>query len=252
MCFCSYFADIRRIASAEYIPDNQDIVLIHPPPKGIHEMTFQLAHTTHRYFDMGREYRNLPQKKLHFLDDVKFLVFVVPIAEYDSPSSEEPQPASLRAALDQFISIINSPWFSNASTFIFFNQMDKFKKKLASSPLESHFPDFNGGGDFASAAKYIVNLFLREVEKEEEDKPFASSGVYIHFTCGVDFRNMGILASAMQGKLLCLLGFCGTVADPRQTFSILQSLTHATCYEGWLIDGRRHGLRLCTGSSPGK
>ena len=214
----SYFTDILRIASTDYKPDNQDILLLRIPTKGIREKVFLFPpDVTYRLFDVGRGYKTMPQKWLHYMDDTKVFLFVVPTAEYDFPSREEhqefgePQRGSLRAALNQFTSFYNSGWFSRTVFIILLNQIDRFKRKLASSPLQSQFPDFTGGSDYKLAAEYVMNLF-RSGRKLEND----TNELYLHFTCAIDSAHMNIVARSMEGPFkLCSSSLCETIADPR-------------------------------------
>lgn len=42
---------------------------------------------------------------------------------------------------------------------LFLTKYDLLKQKLLYSPLENHFPDYTGGEDADSAAKYILEQF---------------------------------------------------------------------------------------------
>lgn len=210
----SYFTDILRIASTDYKPDNQDI-LLRIPTKGILEKIFSFPpNVTYRLFDVGRGYKTMAQKWLHYMDGIKVFLFVVPTAEYDFPSCEEyqesrkPQRGSLRAALNQFTSFYNSGWFSRTVFIILLNEIDKFKGKLASSPLQSHFPDFTGGSDYKLAAEYVKDLF-RSGRKLKDD----TNELYLHFTCAIDSAHMNIVVRSIEGQFkLCSLSLCENCA----------------------------------------
>jgi guanine nucleotide-binding protein subunit alpha len=40
--------------------------------------------------------------------------------------------------------LINGVWFKHKSAILFLNKIDIFKRKLAYSPISTHFPDFHG------------------------------------------------------------------------------------------------------------
>lgn len=54
--------------------------------------------------------------------------------------------------------IVNSDPYAT-TTILFLTKFDLLKQKLVYSPLDKYFPDYTGGDDAESAAKYILEQF---------------------------------------------------------------------------------------------
>jgi guanine nucleotide-binding protein G(i) subunit alpha len=65
----------------------------------------------------------------------------------------------LRESLALFDSIVNSDSLAKTSILLFLTKFDLLRQKLVYSPLENHFPSYNGGNNADRAAKYILEQF---------------------------------------------------------------------------------------------
>jgi len=97
-------------------------------------------------------------------------------------------------SLLEFDFLVNSRWLERASIILLLNQVDQFRYKLLSSPLENHFRDYTGGNDVNNAAKYILRRF-NEVNR-------AHLNIYPHLTDVNDTSNIRLVFAAIKETIL--------------------------------------------------
>jgi len=210
----SYFDSIERIAQPDYIPDDQDVLRSRVKTTGITETTFIIGDLTYRMFDVGGQ-RSERKKWIHCFENVTTILFLVAISEYDQLLFEDETVNRMQEALTLFDSICNSRWFIKTSIILFLNKMDRFKEKLAISPMSNYFPDYtnarqkdssmelkvydnltaSGGSEYAAACDYILNRFVSLNQHETKQ-------IYTHFTCATDTSQIRFVMAAVNGKYL--------------------------------------------------
>lgn len=87
----------------------------------------------------------------------------------------------MHEALMLFETISNSKWFERSALILFLNKMDLFREKIesGSSPINRHFPDYNGPADVDIAKEYFANQFRRLVAIPGKEP-------YVHYTNATD------------------------------------------------------------------
>jgi len=193
----SYFDSIDRIATPDYIPNDQDVLRSRVKTTGITETTFIIGDLTYRMFDVGGQ-RSERKKWIHCFENVTTILFLVAISEYDQLLFEDETVNRMQEALTLFDSICNSRWFVKTSIILFLNKIDRFKEKLPVSPMKNYFPDYEGGPDYAAACDYILNRFVSLNQHETKQ-------IYTHFTCATDTMQIRFVMAAVNGEFLSLL-----------------------------------------------
>ena len=193
LTFGSYFDNIARIASPDYMPNDQDVLRSRVKTTGITETTFIIGELTYRMFDVGGQ-RSERKKWIHCFENVTTILFLVAISEYDQLLFEDETVNRMQEALTLFDSICNSRWFIKTSIILFLNKIDRFKEKLPVSPMKNYFPDYEGGDDYGAACDYILNRFVSLNQHE-------SKQIYTHFTCATDTTQIRFVMAAVNGKL---------------------------------------------------
>ncbi|KAF6755109.1 guanine nucleotide binding protein, alpha subunit [Ephemerocybe angulata] len=198
-----YFNSIDRMASAGYLPTDQDILRSRVKTTGITETTFKVGELTYKLFDVGGQ-RSERKKWIHCFENVTALVFLVSLSEYDQMLYEDESVNRMQEALTLFDSICNSRWFVKTSIILFLNKIDLFAEKLPRSPLGDYFPDFNGGDNYDAACDYLLHRFV------SLNQSAATKQIYAHYTCATDTQQIKFVLSAIQDILLQLhLRECG-------------------------------------------
>jgi len=189
-----YFDSIERIAQADYVPNDQDVLRSRVKTTGITETTFIIGDLTYRMFDVGGQ-RSERKKWIHCFENVTTILFLVAISEYDQLLFEDETVNRMQEALTLFDSICNSRWFVKTSIILFLNKIDRFKEKLPISPMKNFFPDYEGGADYAAACDYILNRFVSLNQSETKQ-------IYTHFTCATDTTQMKYIMAAVNDIII--------------------------------------------------
>ncbi|KAJ7734186.1 guanine nucleotide binding protein, alpha subunit [Mycena maculata] len=198
-----YFNAIDRMAAADYLPTDQDILRSRVKTTGITETTFKVGELTYKLFDVGGQ-RSERKKWIHCFENVTALVFLVSLSEYDQMLYEDESVNRMQEALTLFDSICNSRWFVKTSIILFLNKIDLFAEKLPRSPLGDYFPDYTGGDNYDAACDYLLHRFV------SLNQSAATKQIYAHYTCATDTQQIKFVLSAIQDILLQLhLRECG-------------------------------------------
>ncbi|KAK9764345.1 guanine nucleotide-binding protein subunit alpha [Basidiobolus ranarum] len=189
-----YFDSIERIGQPDYIPNDQDILRSRVKTTGITETTFVIGSVIYRLLDVGGQ-RSERKKWIHCFEDVTAIIFMVAISEYDQSLIEDETVNRMQEALTLFDSICNSRWFVKTSIILFLNKTDLLKEKLAISPMDDFFPDYEGGDDFDAACEYITERFKALNQSSRKQ-------VYAHLTCATDTQQMGFVMAVVNDIII--------------------------------------------------
>jgi len=113
------------------------------------------------------------------------------MSEYDQTLYEDDSVNRMRESLKLFDEIVNSMYFYDKPTIIFFNKYDIFKEKIKFSPLIKTFDDFEGGDDLQLATEYITKKF-KNLRNENE------KAMYTHLTTATDTECIRFVFDAIQ------------------------------------------------------
>ncbi|OBA20022.1 guanine nucleotide binding protein, alpha subunit [Metschnikowia bicuspidata var. bicuspidata NRRL YB-4993] len=188
-----FLSAMDRISEADYVPSQADILRTRKKTSGIFDFRFQMGNSNIHMFDVGGQ-RSERKKWIHCFDNVTLIIFCVALSEYDQVLLEESSQNRLEESLTLFDSVVNSRWFSRTSVVLFLNKIDVFANKLPNSPLENHFPDYNGGDNLNKAVKYILWRFT------QVNRP--GLNIYPHVTQATDTSNIQLVFTALKETIL--------------------------------------------------
>ncbi|KAI9431921.1 heterotrimeric G protein alpha subunit A [Lactarius indigo] len=188
----SFFPDIHRLTSKEYIPSINDVLRAPLTPHGGITETFfpmgQLSIRLCRVIGQRGERKNW----IRVFEHVTSIIFCTSLPDYDR--RDEYGENLLAKSLVFFESVTNSRWFLGTSIMLFLTGMEEFKVKLSKVPLKDYFPEFTGGTDANKAAKYILWRFMRANR--------ARLNVYPHVTDVFDASNIRLVFIAVKETIL--------------------------------------------------
>ncbi|KAI9038796.1 guanine nucleotide-binding protein subunit alpha gpaB [Aspergillus affinis] len=188
-----FFEEAKRIASADYIPNVNDVLRARTKTTGIYETRFSMGQLSIHMFDVGGQ-RSERKKWIHCFENVTSIIFCVALSEYDQVLLEESNQNRMMESLVLFDSVVNSRWFMRTSIILFLNKVDLFRQKLPRSPLSTYFPDYSGGNDVNRAAKYLLWRF-NQVNR-------AHLNLYPHLTQATDTTNIRLVFAAVKETIL--------------------------------------------------
>jgi hypothetical protein len=139
-----YFAHVDRIASPDYRPTEEDMIMSRVRTTGISCVDIEDPPYRFSVVDVGGQ-RNERKKWIHCFDDVKAILFVVSLAGYGQVLFEDNSKNRLHESLELFEQVISNPAFSSLpSIFLVLNKKDLFEAMSRDLGLKTCFPDYDG------------------------------------------------------------------------------------------------------------
>ena len=147
---------------------------------------FQFCHADplHSYsFRIGELVYNLTcptvqniSKKYGSFDNVNAHLFIAELANEVHPRIMDVPAKLLEESLRRFKVLVNSGSPDDSVITLLLGGTALFKKDLSVVPLSHHFPDFDGGNDYAAACDYFLNRFMTIAQSQHSRRQ-----VYTHF-----------------------------------------------------------------------
>ncbi|XP_068598432.1 guanine nucleotide-binding protein G(i) subunit alpha-2b [Brachionichthys hirsutus] len=190
-----YLNDLERIAKADYIPTQQDVLRTRVKTTGIVETHFTFKELHFKMFDVGGQ-RSERKKWIHCFEGVTAIIFCVALSAYDLVLAEDEEMNRMHESMKLFDSICNNKWFTETSIILFLNKKDLFEEKITHSPLSICFPEYTGANKFDEAASYIQTKF-EDLNKKKDTKE-----IYTHFTCATDTKNVQFVFDAVTDVII--------------------------------------------------
>ncbi len=208
-CAKYFLTRTSTVLKENYLPSDQDIVQTRVQTTGIIEHDFILKPESSSpkkliLIDVGGQ-RSERRKWIHCFEDVMLILFLTAISEYDQVLAEDEATNRMRESLMLFRTILDYNWFKETNMIVFLNKMDVLEEKVAKSPVNAHFPDFDGPeGDAKAVIDYFGDRF-QEQNPNPEDRQ-----VYVHPTCATDTENIKIVDTIVRDTIMSkILGSVG-------------------------------------------
>ncbi|KJE92259.1 guanine nucleotide-binding protein G(I) alpha subunit [Capsaspora owczarzaki ATCC 30864] len=189
-----YFDSIDRIAAADYVPNEQDVLRTRVKTTGIVESHFDYRGLLFKLFDVGGQ-RSERKKWIHCFENVTAIIFCVALSAFDQVLAEDETMNRMQESLKLFDSICNSKWFLNTSIILFLNKLDLFEEKIKKSSLKIAFSEYEGPNTSDDAKEFIKNKF-------EKMNRSTTKQVYSHFTCATDTGNIKFVFDAVTDIII--------------------------------------------------
>lgn len=190
-----YFDNLDRMTSANWMPNDKDMLHARLRTTGIIETFFDLKEMTFRMMDVGGQ-RSERKKWIHCFDGVQCLMFLASLSGYDQSLLEDVNANQMHEALMLFESLINGEWFREKPIILFLNKVDLFREKLAKSPVRAHFPDYQGPeGDEEATRQFFADKF-KAINKN------VNREIYIYFTNATDSNLLKATMGFVQDILI--------------------------------------------------
>uniref|UniRef100_A0AAY5ECT3 Guanine nucleotide-binding protein G(i) subunit alpha-2 n=2 Tax=Electrophorus electricus TaxID=8005 RepID=A0AAY5ECT3_ELEEL len=190
-----YLNDLGRIAQADYIPTQPDVLRTRVKTTGIVETHFTFKDLHFKMFDVGGQ-RSERKKWIHCFEGVTAIIFCVAMSAYDLVLAEDEEMNRMHESMKLFDSICNNKWFTETSIILFLNKKDLFQEKIAHSPLTICFPEYAGSSTYEEASEYIRTKF-EDLNKKKDTKE-----IYSHFTCATDTKNIQFVFDAVTDVII--------------------------------------------------
>lgn len=181
-----YLQDVPRIASPQYRPTQQDILLSRVRTTAVICEKYRIESIDFEMYDVGGQ-RSERRKWIDAFENVDAVIFVAALSEYDQSLAEARRANRMVEALELFRSVCNNRAFLETSIMLFLNKKDIFAEKIKFSNIADQrpFADYSGPKqNFDEGVLYFIQKFKDCLLNEE----FSDS--FIHVTCATDTNNM--------------------------------------------------------------
>lgn len=185
-----YFQNLDRFAEYGYTPTPEDSVMARIRTTGI--VVSQIEDQNPDFKDNPNEpdkikylivdvggQRNERKKWMHCFDDVKCILFLCSLAEYNQVLFEDSKANRMDESLKLLQDIAKKPIFASTPMYIFLNKKDVFENMLREYPLTVKFPEYKGGAETHHAIAYIKEKFIAQLPatRQPESLVFPVTGV---------------------------------------------------------------------------
>lgn len=179
------FENMERILGEKYSPTSTDVLRARVRTNGIIETNFHVNDSVVSMYDVGGQ-RSQRRKWVYCFEDIRAVLFVVALSEYDMTLLEDNTVNRLVESLNLFEQIINNRWFKEAAFILFLNKLDLFREKIMSTNrhLRLFVPSYRGPDrNIDQAALFIQSEFLKRNHN-------ARRVICPHFTTATDTANV--------------------------------------------------------------
>ncbi|KAK4054110.1 guanine nucleotide-binding protein subunit alpha [Microbotryomycetes sp. JL201] len=197
-----FFSNIERIArlgqyrNERFLPTDQDILRARVKTTGISEVTFAMKGLNYRCMDVGGQ-RSERKKWIQCFEDVKVVLFVVSISEFNQMLYEDESVNRMDEAKMLWESIANSKWFSDTPMILFLNKIDIFAAKLKLFEFAETVPGYGGPNTFEATTSYLIQVF-RTLYQGPQNR------LYHHLTCATDSQQIRVVLAAVNEQILTM------------------------------------------------
>eukprot|EP00761_Pharyngomonas_kirbyi_P000725 gb/GECH01000725.1/.p1 GENE.gb/GECH01000725.1/~~gb/GECH01000725.1/.p1 ORF type:complete len:355 (+),score=108.05 gb/GECH01000725.1/:1-1065(+) len=191
-----FFNEIDRILSDDYVPTDDDILRCRLKTTGITEISFKLKSSNFNLFDVGGQ-RNERRKWIHCFEDVRCVLFMSSMSEFDQKLREDNRTARIQESLMLWEEVATSRWFQNCGVVLFLNKRDLFEEKVKNDGVDPSvaFEEYKGGCDVDKAAKFLEKKYRRKAAKRKQP-------VHIHQTTATDTSNIRVIFDTVRESIL--------------------------------------------------
>jgi len=172
------YGKINEIAKEDYVPTLEDVIKVRSKTTGISSNKFTVGGQEFVIYDVGGQ-RNERKKWVNCFKNVKLVLFVVSLSEYDLLLYEDEETKRMKESLDLFETVSNNTrHFHSTPIVLIFNKIDLFREKIKNVDLTVAFDDYDGGKDADKAYKFIVKKY--KAKCKDKSKPIYTVQLCAH------------------------------------------------------------------------
>jgi len=171
-----YFENAERFVG-EFKPTTEDIIRAKLKTTGIYETCFQFQDMDFKIVDVGGQ-RAERRKWMHCFTDVKAIIYLVALDEYNMILEEDGVTNRMEESLSLFKEITESRFVEDTIIVLFLNKYDLFEEKVVNYPLADYFPDAPKKMDVDDSFDFIKMKYEEAYNGHAQCYPFK--------TCALD------------------------------------------------------------------
>ncbi|KAM0793212.1 hypothetical protein ACM66B_000681 [Microbotryomycetes sp. NB124-2] len=194
-----FFSSLPRIATAVWLPSDQDILNVRVRTVGIETHLLQVAPNRIIRVSDPAGARGTKHAWAPFFDQAAAIIFLFDASAYSVCRQNNPLENRLNDALILFEDIVKNRLLKNVTIISFLNKMDLLRQKVQSGryPLSTYFPRFEG--NLSSTAESLK--FLQKMVERTHNKHRKRNAFYIFATQANDQKSIQIVVAAVNDIL---------------------------------------------------
>jgi len=194
-----YFMDeIDRISEEGYLPIVADIINARRVTQEVLNYQYQDKDMEIEIIDVGGGIGERQQMIEVFLmqGNLHGIIYIVAVDEYDVYTLNEAgeQQNRIRESLQLFGQIMTHPWHIRTAFLIFLNKQDIFQRKLETTNIVDHFPEFQGFQNDVNDGRTFFRSLFRDSANGRD--------TYFHDTQATDENNIQTVFRAIRSHIL--------------------------------------------------
>lgn len=193
----SFISRIDTIASQDYLPSIDDVLLCRIRTTGVHEENFLIKGRNFCIVDVGGQ-RSERRKWMHCFTDVNAVIFVAALSEFNEQLFEDSTVNRMTDALSLFETVCNSQYMRGISIILFLNKIDIFREKIAHINL-ADIPQWSDYSGTPKSYEEGLEYFLHKFTAANRD---SSKRIYHHYTCATNTDNMKFVLTASSSIII--------------------------------------------------
>jgi len=162
-----YFENCHRFVEIDFTPTDEDIVMCRKRTTGVVVTEFGYGGINWSVVDVGGQ-RSERRKWLHCFDNVKAVIWLVSLADYNNVLFEDKTVNRMHESLELFESTMRQDVFRDVPIFLFFNKKDLFEEMIKRRGIEVCFPEYKGLNEIGPSLKYITDQFQKRLPAWKE------------------------------------------------------------------------------------
>lgn len=177
-----FFNRVEEIASPQYKPSVEDMLRARVRTRSILHITFTFEGMTFHMTDVGGQ-RQERKKWIDCFSNVRAVIFVVGVSEYDQKLEEDNTTNRMQESLALFGQVLKYSCFATTAFILFLNKIDLFYEKIKVKPITIAFPEYKGQPTHDESLAYIKDRFISLNTTH-------GRMIYVHKTCATDTNNI--------------------------------------------------------------
>lgn len=171
-----FFDNVHELGRREYVPSEEHILRCRDRTTGVTHEVIKIREGLNADFDIydvGGQ-RSERRNWVRIFQNVKAVLFVVAISEYDQHCFEDGTTNRLDDALAVFKMVANTKHFEDTPIVLLFNKIDLFRQKVESG-VPFRFEDYNGDQEYNAITDFIRTKFELQSTRNQVITRFVSA-----------------------------------------------------------------------------
>ncbi len=177
------------------MPSRDDVLRSRKATRGVIEYSVIIQRQHFRFVDVGGQ-RSQRQKWFQCFDEVTAILFLVGSSEYDQKLLEDRITNRLVESVNIFETIVNNRCFRQVIIIVFFNKTDILEKKVLTSSIKNHFPEFDGDPHKIKDVQQFMAAMFNSVRR------VTNQDFYHYFTTAINTKNIKVVFDIVKDSIL--------------------------------------------------